>query len=163
MEPPVRSFSISSSGSRIWGTFSSFLVTSISGMSMSWDAVPLSSCPNSGSGVPAAGRTGSASGLRPSSRFSLPPALDGIGLFLSLPALAPSRSGVAEPPRDSERGRPVFSLVMTALVAAFDGGALVVTVVFFLSGFSGAGHSTSWSRSILSALTHSSKRLLNST
>ena len=90
--------------------------------------------------------------MPPSSRFSFPPALLGRGVLRSLPALAERKStGVAETSRESvlERGFLFWN------EAAFEGGALVTAVVFFLSGFSGAGHSTSWERSIRSAVTHS--------
>jgi len=71
-----------------------------------------------------------------------------------LPALELSRSGVAEPGRESARGRAAF-VAAPFEMAAFDGGTLLVTAVFFFSGFSGAGHSTSCLRSIRSAETHS--------
>ena len=90
-----------------------------------------------GSGVPPAGVVTEVEvtsvGVKesiPSSRFSFPLALDGRSGLRSLPALAPRRSGVAETSRESVR----FFL---------EGGPFVVTVVFFFSGFSGAGHSTS--------------------
>jgi hypothetical protein len=85
--------------------------------------------------------------------------LDGTGRLRSLPAFEVSSSGVADPGRESPvRGRPApaFVVVMDLdwAAACFD-GALVVTVVFFFSGFSGAGHSTSCERSMRSAVIHS--------
>ena len=96
--------------------------------------------------------------LESSSRFSLPPALEGARRLRSLPAFAPSCSGWGVLTLDP---RPDFVL-SSFEEAALDGAFLVVTVVFFLSGFSGAGHSTSWVRSMREAETHSSRRLLNS-
>jgi hypothetical protein len=72
--------------------------------------------------------------------------LEGIGRLRSFPALELRSSvvGVAEPGRESVRGRPVVLVVIDfeLVVFALD-GAFVVIVVFFFSGFSGAGHSTS--------------------
>jgi len=103
-------------------------------------------------------REASPSGAKASSRFSFPPAFDGTGRLRSLPALALRRSGVADPARESALDRPAFVVVMVLAEAAFEGGAFVVTVVFFFSGFSGAGHSTSWLRSMRSAATHSRRK-----
>lgn len=155
MLPPVRSFSISSSGSMIGATFSSVFV-SMSVISTSCCVPPavlppapelrmLSSWLSAGRGVPACvvNRLASPSGAMASSWFSFPPAFDGTGRFLSLPALEVRRSGVAEPGLESARDLGPFVVVTLLEVAALDGGALLVTVVFFFSGFSGAGHSTS--------------------
>jgi hypothetical protein len=74
-----------------------------------------------------------------SSRFSFPPALDGRDSLRSLPDFAPRRSGVADTSRDS-----VCALTFLLLVLLGTGALVVfVVVVFFLSGLSGAGHSTS--------------------
>lgn len=72
-----------------------------------------------------------------SSRFSLPPALEGRrgGRSLTLSPVGPSRSGAAETSRDEVRGR----------LLAFEGGGwfLLGGPDFFFSGFSGGGNSTS--------------------
>jgi hypothetical protein len=68
-----------------------------------------------------------------SSRFSFPPALDGrwaLPIFAFLPV---RRSGVAE----------ISRLPALARFCAFLLGALLLGPVFFFSGFSGCGHSTS--------------------
>ena len=85
-----------------------------------------------------------------SSRFSLPPALEGRDSLRSLPFFAPSESGVADTSRDS-----VLALAFLLLALLGRATLVVAVVVFFLSGLSGAGHSTSRLRSIRSAVTHS--------
>jgi hypothetical protein len=119
-------------------------------MSMADAESSLLSC---GRGVPVA-----VVALESSSRFSFPPALLGWARLRSLPAFAPRRSGCGVPTLEP---RPTFVAILAE--AAFEGACLVVTVVFFLSGFSGVGHSTSCERSMREAETHSSRRLLNST
>ena len=74
-------------------------------MSVSRRLVPESSFCSVGSGVEPAGVVTDVEATRlgvskPSSRFSLPPALDGRAGLRSLPALAPRRSGVADTSRD---------------------------------------------------------------
>lgn len=117
-------------------------------MSLSPDGVPTAvvGTPENGwtEGVPVVvGVVVSSSRLR----FSFPPAFEGRGAFRSLVPAAVRASGVAdtslEPSREPFLLPPIFD------------GALATAPDFFLSGFSGAGHSTSWLRSIRLAGIHS--------
>lgn len=90
------------------------------------------------------------------SLFSLPPALEGRCALLGMLVLVDSE-GVAEISRSSllrERLRFFLSFA--------EGSFFCEEEAFFLSGFSGAGHSTSLEKSIREAGIHSSRRLLKS-
>lgn len=115
-------------------------------------ASAISTSSDSGLGVPAAETPSEPTKERftgvSSPRFSLPPAFDGRCALLTLVFLPVRRSGVDEVPRLSALAR--FCAAVFLL-----GALLPAPPVFFFSGFSGWGHSTSCVRSIRDAGIHS--------